>query len=71
MRHLICDDVCDGPEQDRRVVGYRLSDGSVVTPGYVATMIKYHGATFLRMVNNRWIEMKIVHNFMRADELAT
>lgn len=71
MRNLIVDEVCDGPEQDRRVVEYQLSDGSRVTPQYVATMIKYHGATFLRMVNDRWIEMKIVHNFMWADELAT
>lgn len=69
MDYEVSDVVRSGPEQAARIIGLRLRDGSEITSESAIAMVQYHGAKFVRMVGNRWQEVRVVHRRVWRTEL--
>lgn len=62
--------VTRGPEQDRKVVLLRLTDGTEITSECAIAMINNQGVRFRHRTSDGWKTIEVIHKIMWTTELA-
>lgn len=59
MTNEVCTVMREGPEQARRVVGFRLRDGSEIMLHTARALAKFRGERYVQFVNGRYRDVPL------------
>ena len=55
-------EVYEGPEQDRRIVGFLLLDRSFMAVGMALSLVRFSGARLRQWSGDRWRDVNVIPN---------